>query len=232
MKSKSFSAITASISVLIFVLLLSACTTDRSFTKNDFYNKRIINKTESRDFAFRLPHHNSHAISKNKSVPADNNLMAAGTVNVVSLLNPALSLKPISTDRVDLASVSNKLFVDPAHERLSKKISNLYTSGSDIKTFQKGYKEIKKQRISEFKKIKKADDSIGIQQPKDDRPGLSIISFVLGIVGLLVFGIVCGILAVILGGIGMKRGLKGLAIAGIVLGIIDIVGALIVISAM
>lgn len=60
--------------------------------------------------------------------------------------------------------------------------------------------------------------------------GFAIVSFIAGILGLLVAGIPLGIIAVVFGAIGLKRDLKGLAIAGIILGFIDIVGALIVIS--
>jgi hypothetical protein len=57
--------------------------------------------------------------------------------------------------------------------------------------------------------------------------GLAIASLVCGIVGLLVFAIILGPLAVIFGGVGLSRansgaGHRGMAIAGIVLGIVDV----------
>lgn len=61
-------------------------------------------------------------------------------------------------------------------------------------------------------------------------PGMGVTSFVCGIVGLLVAGIILGIVAIVFGIIGMKRAMPGLAIAGFVLGIIDVVGAIIFIS--
>jgi hypothetical protein len=59
-------------------------------------------------------------------------------------------------------------------------------------------------------------------------------TFVLGLVGLLVAGIILGTMAIIFGAISLVKNKKGkaLAIIGIVLGVIDVIGALIVISNM
>lgn len=55
---------------------------------------------------------------------------------------------------------------------------------------------------------------------------MAIIGIILGIIGILVFGIPCGISAVILGAISSVRDeRKGAGIVSIVLGIIDIIGA-------
>ena len=63
-----------------------------------------------------------------------------------------------------------------------------------------------------------------IQEPiQEERKGLSIASMVLGLVGLVLFAIPCGILAVIFSVIGKKKGGKGFATAGLILGIIDLV---------
>lgn len=62
--------------------------------------------------------------------------------------------------------------------------------------------------------------------------GFAIVSFIAGILGLLIAGIPLGIIAVIFGAIGLNRDLRGLAVAGIILGFIDIIGALIVISSL
>lgn len=62
--------------------------------------------------------------------------------------------------------------------------------------------------------------------------GLSITSFVLSLVGLLIFGFICGILSLTMGIVGLKRtrvyGTKGrgLAIAGIAIGAFDLVAVI------
>jgi hypothetical protein len=71
--------------------------------------------------------------------------------------------------------------------------------------------------------------------------GLGTAGFVTGLLGLIfcwvpVFGIVLGILGVILGGVGISSGKKkgagtGLAIAGLVLGLISLVPSIIIIAA-
>jgi uncharacterized Tic20 family protein len=65
--------------------------------------------------------------------------------------------------------------------------------------------------------------------------GLAIAALVCGIIGLLLFGIVLGPLAIIFGGIGLSRANKGaphrgMAVAGLVLGIIDVVLLVILIA--
>lgn len=60
------------------------------------------------------------------------------------------------------------------------------------------------------------------QTPVEEKKGLSIASMVLGLVGLFLFAIPCGILAIIFALVGKKKGGKGFATAGLVLGIIDV----------
>jgi hypothetical protein len=69
--------------------------------------------------------------------------------------------------------------------------------------------------------------------PKQPKPGLSIASLVLGISAVLVslfwfISIPVGVLAIILGIIGIKKGGKGMAIAGIVTGTLGVVAAAII----
>ena len=64
----------------------------------------------------------------------------------------------------------------------------------------------------------------------EERKGFSITSLVLGLCGLVVCGLPCGILAIIFSVLGMKRGGKGLAIAGLILGIVDVVFVLFYLS--
>lgn len=58
---------------------------------------------------------------------------------------------------------------------------------------------------------------------REGSAGFGIAALALGITGLFVAGLICGICAIVFGVIGMKRRLKGLAIAGFTLGIIDTV---------
>lgn len=61
------------------------------------------------------------------------------------------------------------------------------------------------------------------QPTNEEKKGMSIASMVLGIVGLLLFALPCGILAIIFSILGKKKGGNGFATAGLVLGIIDTV---------
>ena len=60
------------------------------------------------------------------------------------------------------------------------------------------------------------------QTPVEEKKGLSIASMVLGLVGLIIFAIPCGILAIIFSILGKKKGGKGVATSGLILGIIDV----------
>ena len=65
----------------------------------------------------------------------------------------------------------------------------------------------------------------------EEKKGMSIASMVLGIVGLVIFALPCGILAIIFSILGKKKGGKGFATTGLVLGIIDAVfGVIAIIS--
>ena len=55
----------------------------------------------------------------------------------------------------------------------------------------------------------------------EEKKGLSIASMVLGIVGLFLFAVPCGVLAIIFSIFGRRNGGKGFATAGLILGIID-----------
>lgn len=70
------------------------------------------------------------------------------------------------------------------------------------------------------------------EQLPEGKSGMSIASMVLGLVGLVIAALPCGILAIIFSVLGRKKGGKGFATAGLVLGIIDAVfGLIAVISA-
>ena len=66
------------------------------------------------------------------------------------------------------------------------------------------------------------ENEVVVNGQKKETKGFSIASLVLGIVGIFIFAIPCGILAIIFGIIGRKKGGKGMALAGLILGIIDV----------
>lgn len=101
-------------------------------------------------------------------------------------------------------------------------------------------KEYKREVREELKYIKKEIRELNKAESSGAKAtGFAVTSFILGLIGIFVFGIPLGILAVVFGGIALSRykknpeeKLKGLAIAGFILGIIAIVGAIIVLASM
>lgn len=73
--------------------------------------------------------------------------------------------------------------------------------------------------------------------PNSRTNGLAVASLVLGIIGVFLFNVILGPLAIVLGAVGLRRapakGGAGMAKAGIVLGILDLVvfGVLLAVSA-
>lgn len=67
----------------------------------------------------------------------------------------------------------------------------------------------------------------GTTEMVPEKKGFSIASMVLGLLGLLLFPMPCGILAIIFSAIGIKKGGKSFAVTGLVLGIIDAVFGLV-----
>ena len=64
--------------------------------------------------------------------------------------------------------------------------------------------------------------------------GLALTSFILGLVGLIIAGIPCGICAIIFGGVGIAKFKpdtqknKWMAITGLILGIVDVVATILI----
>lgn len=218
--------------VFILTFLFSSCITDRSLSQNDFYKSRVVNKKADRNNSLLSHHKLSGPRIFKRSIHTESKESLVTEQQTASSTSPNAIGETAPAPAVDIASLDNKLFTDPVPDRLSKRINNLYTSDNDLRSFRKGYKEIKKEQAAKFIKSSSSDDPLGNAAPPDRRPGMSIASFVLSIVGLFVAGLICGTLAVIFGIIGMKRGLRGLAIAGFIIGVIDIVAALIIISSM
>jgi hypothetical protein len=216
---------------LVFMLLFSACTSDRSLSRNDvFYNRRIVDRKDHSDYAMNVFHRHVSKRDLQKSKRADKNEIALAGKDVSSLAGLAVVSSSLQRPAIDIASIDYKQFVDPAHQKLSKKIDNLYKSSTDLKSFRKGFTGIQIAQVKKFMKANQSDDPKVEKTPSTSKPAFSIASFVLGIVGLFVAGIICGALAVAFGVIGLKKGMKGLAIAGIVLGVIDIVAAIIILA--
>lgn len=103
-----------------------------------------------------------------------------------------------------------------------------------------GKTSLDKKGIKHYFKRNKTDFGFKFKNPSEEGrfSGLAIAGFIIGLVGLIIFGIPFGIAAftmglisfiMIMNSLGQLKG-KGFAIAAFILGIVDIIGAIIFIS--
>lgn len=230
MKKNTLTYLQISLTVISFILLLSSCTSDKSLSYNDYYRTRVVKRKTSRDIA--MPTLRSRKIKKvdNITNPAIDKAFAEANP-ATPICQPGIS-KVNSLMAVDIASTDNKLYVNPARERLTAKISNLYRTETDVKSFRRSFKEIKRQQAAKFTKSFKKDDPKTKDPKSEVNGGFSSASLVFALIGLFVAGIICGGIAIVFGFLGLERGMRGVAIAGIILGLVDIVATLAVIGAL
>jgi hypothetical protein len=228
MKKFNLTTIQISLGVISFILLLSSCTSHKTLSYTNYYHTRVVKREPSRNIA-------RHAFSNRKIKKVDNIINPAVGEVFTKVIPAAHICQPgivevNSLPAVDIASIDNKFYVNHASERLTAKIRDLYKTETDVKSFRKSFKEIKRQQATKLTISPKKDD------PKTNVPkssvngGLSSASLVFGIIGLFVAGIICGSIAIVCGFIGMNKGMKGVAIAGVILGFVDVVATLLVLG--
>lgn len=115
----------------------------------------------------------------------------------------------------------------PVTEKIGKTVSKISAKAGDNYTF---LMEQAKTKSLIYKHYERQSDLNEMGNPKTN--GLAIAGFVISLVGLVVFGIILGIVAVVFGAISLNSQRRGFAIAALIIGIVDIVGALIVASAL
>ncbi len=209
--------------LVIIVLIIYSCNTTNNLSSDGLIQKRKFRK----GYYVQNPF-NNHI---KQSTETNKDFDIAKKQDEQKRNPEIVSNKETINEEVLMASVNNDPIALTKNNSVINNIKNLYNSDiKDIQTFKKEYNKIKKGFkhkivLKEKNKSKILSEGSG--------GGFSISAFVLGVVGLIVAGIICGILAIIFGVIGLGKGkLKGLAIAGLILGIIDLIGALIVISSL
>lgn len=203
--------------ILLTGVILTSCTSTNHVATDNVLQKRKykkgyffshfgnIKKSES-------PSSKVHELSVNSTIEAEANEKNSNT--------------NIAVNEFVYASSGNHVTEPVQEQKLTTKIRNLYRPEiTGIKEFREEYQNIKEEYKQKMLINPASEGGKG--------GGYSIASFVLAIVGLIVFGIICGLLAIIFGSIGLSRGyLKGLAIAGIIIGAIDIIAVLIIVASM
>jgi len=228
MKKITLTFLQISLGVFSLILLLSSCTSDKSLLYNDYYQTRVVKRKASRNIS--MPAFRSWKIKKvdNITNPAIDEAYAEAKP-ATPRCQPGIS-ELNSLPAVYIASTDNMLYVNPARERLTEKIRNLSRTETDVKSFRRSFKEIKRQQAAKLTIFPKTDDPKTNAHKKEVNGGLSSTSLVFAFIGLYIAGIICGSIAIVCGVIGMNKGMKGVAIAGVILGIVDVVATLLVLG--
>jgi len=185
------------------------------------YNGPKYKTRNSNDYTINQDRSYTHESSQIKTIPGiTDSRMPSGKDEKFDLLASSgnSSPKESSVPSVPDITKTNKSYapVGPAQD-----LSNLT---------RKEQREIIKPFKKELKSAVRTHSQTMSGQESKPAMGFAVASIVCGIVGLFIAGYILGLVAIILGGIALKRirsypGMpgRGLAIAGIILGIIDVV---------
>lgn len=244
---------------LIAFFLIASCTQYKQVACPDFSKNRSYT-TDSKRKNFEKHNYKTKQISfRNKKRKNTKDLHIASSEqknssrinNEIPNENP-FSINPINKDILETKQLDNKknnqnekpednnLLASSDKNIVVLKKQNIIPAAKIENNINPDELIISRKEKKEFKKNFKKDLNELKKNLKEDKPaqGMAIASLVLGILGLFIFGFIAGILAIIFGGIALKRikanpdqpG-RGLAIAGLILGIIDVALLLILIAA-
>lgn len=202
----------------ITVMVLSSCSTTNNVTSDHLIQKR----------KYRPGYYVQNPINHLKKGRTDVKETANKTEELIDE-SEIISNIEMTNNEVLVASVNDDPKIIVQTNNVADNLKGLYNSDvKDIKTFRKEYHKTKKELITSLslnipgkKEMIERNSSL-----KHVGGGFSIASFVLGIIGFITQGYICGVLAIVFGIIGLVRGRrKGLAIFGLIFGILDIIGA-------
>jgi hypothetical protein len=227
--------------VIFLLILFYSCTGYQSQVKcpdPDKLQKKIVKHSPRKNFRIN----NKVVINTYRSFYKNNKPLPVATKHTQHGLQDIpflISIKPVITHpvRPEFVSIEKAQSVfKPVNTPIWRSETVSFLNPSEELTKKEYKKEIKEELKyirKESRELNKAENS-GVKAT-----GFAITSFILGVIGLFVFGIPLGILAVVFGGIALSRykknpneKLKGLAIAGLIIGIIAIIGAIIVLASM
>lgn len=207
-----------SIILTLVVMLLSSCSTTNEVRSDNLIQKR----------KYRPGYYVQNPFNHLKKGKTDFKEIANKTGELKDESKIVSSME-MTNNEVLVATVNDDPKIIVQTNNVTDNLIGLYNSDvKDIKTFRKEYHKTKKEVITSLslnipgkKEMIESNSAL-----KHVGSGFSIASFVLGIIGFIIQGYVCGVLAIVFGIIGLVRGRrKGLAVFGLIFGILDIIGA-------
>ena len=200
------------------IIFLVACTSVNQVSTASKIQKRRYNSGYFVSNIFKTKHKN-HASTK--AISDTILLTKAENKEIQANIDNQLAQRTVVSQDID---DKNQSIVTTVAEAITKS-KTLYNPAktSNIKQYLADKKAFKQQIQSKLILGEGAKKSSGGGKSSGGS-GKSIASFVLGMVGLIIAGLICGTLAIIFGIIALNKGnsLKGLAIAGLILGILDV----------
>ncbi len=207
-----------SLVITLVVVVLSSCSTTNKVTSDNLIQKRKYRPSYYVQSPFQY-------IKKEKNKDKDAQVIADEQRNKPEFV----SKNEVVDNETLIASINDDPLSIVQTNSVLDNMKELYNSDiKDINAFRKEYHKTTKEFGKNLGKINpKKKDMMEKNSPlKHVGGGFSIASFVLGIIGFITQGYVCGVLAIVFGIIGLVRGRrKGLAVFGLIFGILDIIGA-------
>lgn len=127
-----------------------------------------------------------------------------------------------SEEKTEEQKVVKEKTVKPVVAKIGKTVSKISSKAGSNYDF---LMEQAKSRSALYKYHEKQMDINEAGNPKTN--GLAIAGFATSLVGLFIFGLILGIVAIVFGAVSIKSQRRGFAIAALIIGIVDVIGAFI-----
>ena len=212
--------------IAMVAILVSSCSTNATFSKR--YHSRGFNIA----WGGGSDANNNPVKQTPKKVKAKSDVVAVAqnTDNVTVQSVKSTENTAMEASTVTTAVVSNNILAknEVATVKNATQTSTQAVKSSTVVSKKEILSEIKKaHQHAKVKGLKKGNANLNSDP---EGPIFGILSFIFGLLGWVIFPLLFGLAAIVLGIIGLKRELNGLAIAGLILGALILIIMVLVVA--
>jgi hypothetical protein len=203
------------IALTAVALFLSSCGSNATFSKR--YHNRGFNIAwgGGSDATPAKPVAKKARIEAEKSAIVENSSIEIKAEEIASYMAPLSPVTGANNPAEILKKGTNSENLQTTH-RLNL---GVLTSTPPVMNLNEPVTNLRKQIKNSSALLKKGTAS---NSSSDDSPIFGILSLVFGILGLVIFPLLFGVAAIVLGWIGRDKSMNGLAYAGLILGILEV----------